>query len=188
MTLRDDGKLEAREKELLYLWGEFCQSWYAASFIAPDVELADEFAKWLMQHWTSEETVREMREKASADTRWRDPGLFSWERDLLELWKRYSLEVRETDFARLGEYRWVAADCPTAASLRFAQPSSAAIRSRLANRRVMTRLLARSGPIRPRSEPTPNGSVGAAPKRVASSRSSTLPWSGRASDRRSKPR
>ena len=41
MTLHDDGTLDPRELELLFLWGTFCQSWYAASFMDPTVGMAD---------------------------------------------------------------------------------------------------------------------------------------------------
>lgn len=103
MTLRDDGTLEVREQELIYAWREFCQSWQAATFIAPSVELADEFARWLATRWGSPSDMEnQIRDNAAAWWRRREFGLFSWERGLLDSWMRFSNDDRATDFAVVG--------------------------------------------------------------------------------------
>ncbi len=102
MTLREDGTLDPREQELLHFWGEFCQDRWAASFMSPTVELADEFAVWLSKHWSTEEIERQARGDAASWWQKRDLGLFSLERDLLDLWTRYSSELGSTDFVRPG--------------------------------------------------------------------------------------
>jgi hypothetical protein len=102
MTLRDDGTLDVREQELLDLWSTFCQDRYAATFIPPGVESADEFSNWLSRFWKGEETIRETRAKASAIWSRRDLGLYSWERELLQLWGQYAAQDGATDFVRVG--------------------------------------------------------------------------------------
>lgn len=97
----DDGTLENRQHELLYLWSEFCQDRHAASFTSPTVELADEFSGWLSKHWSTEETERQIRENATTWWQKRDLGLFSWEGDLLESWTRFSDADRSTHFVRV---------------------------------------------------------------------------------------
>jgi hypothetical protein len=102
MTLREDGTLDPREQELLHFWGQFCQDWWAASFMSPTVELVDEFVRWLAAQWATEKAQHRMRHAASTWWQTRDLGLFSWERDLLESWARFSLEVHSTDFVPAG--------------------------------------------------------------------------------------
>ena len=102
MTLREDGTLDPREQELLHFWREFCQDRYAASFMSPTVELADEFAGWLSKRWSMEEIERQARDDAASWWQKRDLGLFSWERDLLDLWTRYSSDHGSTDFVLPG--------------------------------------------------------------------------------------
>jgi hypothetical protein len=101
MTPRDDGTLEGREHELLYLWREFCQERYAASFVTPTVELVDEFSRWIGKYWATKEMEREMREKVTIWWQKRDLGLTSGERALLDSWTQFSNEDRSMDFARV---------------------------------------------------------------------------------------
>ncbi len=102
MTLREDGTLDQGEQELLNFWGEFCQDRHAASFMSPTMELVDEFARWLGKQWGTEEAQHQMQQAARVWWQRRDLGLFSWERDLLESWARFSFELRSTDFVRPG--------------------------------------------------------------------------------------
>ena len=101
MTLRDDGTLDPRELELLLLWGTFCQSGYAAGFMDPTVGLADEFSRWLAKQWSSQKAEQKMRDEATLWWQKRDLGLFSWERQLLDFWERFSNEGGSMDFVRV---------------------------------------------------------------------------------------
>jgi len=101
MTLHDDGTLDPRELELLFLWGTFCQSWYAASFMDPTVGMADEFSRWLAKQWSSQEAEQKMRGEATVSWQKRDLGLLSWERELLDFWERFSNEGSSLDFVRV---------------------------------------------------------------------------------------
>lgn len=101
MTLRDDGTLDPRELELLFLWGTFCQSEWAASFMNPTVGLADEFSRWLAKQSSSHEAEQKMRDEATLWWQKRDLGLFSDERQLLDLWERFSNEGGSMDFERV---------------------------------------------------------------------------------------
>jgi hypothetical protein len=62
----------------------------------------DEFSRWLATQWAAEEAQHGMQDAASIWWQTRDLGLFSWERDLLESWARFSLEVHATDFVPAG--------------------------------------------------------------------------------------
>jgi len=64
--------------------------------------LADEFSNWLSRFWKSEETIRETRAKALAHWSRGDLGLYSWERDLIQLWGQYSAQDGAADFVQVG--------------------------------------------------------------------------------------
>jgi hypothetical protein len=82
----DDGTFEDYARVLVYLWGRFSESEYAAGFLLLSEAFAKGFATWLKDQQLGDAVT----EDAATWWKGRGLGLMPWERDFVARWMEFS--------------------------------------------------------------------------------------------------